>query len=326
MSKIKKIWLIVAAALCGAGILLLGAAWAMVGLGFTPTEMPVYEVNTSELTGEFTRISIVTDTADVILVPTDGDNCRVECRETEKVYHTVAVMDGTLVIEVADERAWYEHIYFFGFESPRVTVYLPKSEYETLAVTVDTGHTEIPADFTFASVRVDGGTGNVNCRATVRERVDIGVSTGNITLDSLTAGSLRLEVSAGDICLDRVSCAGDLNMTVSAGKITLTDVTCKTLTTMGTTGDVRLANVLADTRLYIERDTGDVTLDSCDAPAIQIETSTGDVTATLRTAKIFSAHSNTGPVHTPPNGTEGSCDVNTDTGRIRIEVIPVSDL
>lgn len=321
MKKSTKIWLIVAAALCGAGILLLGAAWAMVGLGFKPTEMPVYEVNTSELTGEFTRISIVTGTADVILVPTDEDNCRVECRETNKVYHIVSVMEGTLLIEMVDQRAWYEHIYF-GFESPRVTVYLPKREYDTLSVTVDTGDTEIPADFTFASVRVDGGTGNVNCRADVNDRADISVTTGDINIDGGIAGNIRCKTSTGHINLNRVTCSGDLDLNVSSGKLTLTDVTCRSISTDGNTGDVRFRNVLASVSLTVERSTGDVTLESCDAPTIRLETSTGNISASLRSAKIFSVHSDNGVTRVPKNGSEGSFIANASTGDIRVEVVP----
>ena len=78
----------------------------------------------------------------------------------------------------------------------------------------------------------------------------------------------------------------------------------------------------AESRLALESDTGDVTLNGCDAKDLKIRTNTGDVTATLLSSKMFTADSDTGRIILPPDGGEGRCAVNTDTGNIRIEVIP----
>ena len=70
----------------------------------------------------------------------------------------------------------------------------------------------------------------------------------------------------------------------------------------------------------IERSTGDVTLDGCDAETLWIKTDTGDVTGTLLSDKIFMAQSDTGKVEVPKSTSGGVCEVSTDTGKILLSV------
>ena len=52
----------------------------------------------------------------------------------------------------------------------------------------------------------------------------------------------------------------------------MTDVRCRNLNSDGSTGTVLLKNVIAVEGFSIERSTGDVGFDACDAAAISVKT------------------------------------------------------
>jgi DUF4097 and DUF4098 domain-containing protein YvlB len=82
-------------------------------------------------------------------------------------------------------------------------------------------------------------------------------------------------------------------------------------------------NVIASGNYTIERSTGDVTFNGCDAAELLVEVSTGDVTGTLLTEKVFVVRSSSGKIDVPETITGGKCKITTSTGCIHIE-IPVN--
>ena len=73
MKKATKIWLIIAALLVVAGLVLFAAAMSAYRWNFTRLSTVTYENNTYEISEIFTNISIDTDTADIIFLPSpDG--------------------------------------------------------------------------------------------------------------------------------------------------------------------------------------------------------------------------------------------------------------
>ena len=81
-----------------------------------------------------------------------------------------------------------------------------------------------------------------------------------------------------------------------------------------------LTDVVADGMLSVQRSTGDVTLNGCDAAEITVQTDTGDVTGSLLSEKVFVTETDTGRVEVPKTAAGGTCTVTTDTGNILLEV------
>ena len=131
---------------------------------------------------------------------------------------------------------------------------------------------------------------------------------------------MDLAVSTGRITAASVTCAGELKLHVSTGKTQLTDVTCGTLISTGSTGALSLEKVVASEKIAVERSTGDIRMEGCDAAELSLKTSTGDVTGTLLSAKVFAAKTDTGKVDVPESVSGGMCKITTDTGDIRIEI------
>lgn len=301
MSKVTKIWLIIATSLVIIGGILFVVGMTGKNWDFKKLSTEKYETNFSMVNDTFKNISIKVDTADISFVHAEDGMCKVVCYEPEKVKHLVTVTDETLTIDVVDTRQWYEHIGIM-MESPRITIYLPEKEYESFFIEGSTGDVEMLNELRVGSI-------------------EISVSTGDISLQNITAEDLKLSVSTGAITITSVKCDGDIKVKVDTGKTTFDRVRSTGLYSTGSTGDVIMSNVIAAELLSIERSTGDVRFEGCDAGEILIKTSTGDIVGDLLSEKVFFAQTDTGKIEVPETITGGRCEINTSTGNIKVEII-----
>jgi hypothetical protein len=269
------------------------------GWDFSKLSTHKYETSEYEISEDFSSISIYTETADVTFVPSEDQKYRIICCEAEKTKHSVFVEYGRLVIKLSDDREWYDYI-GIGFDSPKITVCLPRGNYGALSVDLSTGDVMIPDDFSFASIDISGRTCDVTSHASA-------------------SGAVKIKLSTGDIKLKNIS-AGDIELSVSTGDVYLSDIACKSLTSSGSTGDIELENVIAAEKLFIERSTGDVELEGCDAAEIFIKTDTGEVEGFLLSERVFIVRTNSGEIDVPRTQSGGRCEISTDTGDIEITV------
>lgn len=319
MKKRTKLWLIAAGCLVLAGGILFVIVMSGIKWDFAKLSTAEYETNTHEIKEEFDSISVNTDTADVIIAPSDDAGCRVECCEEEKAQHSVSVEDNRLVIKINNERSWYDYI-GLRMGMTKITVYLPVAEYKSLYIDENTGNVEVPDGFLFEEAEIALTTGDVKFASSVSDRLKMSTSTGNILMENASAGSVDLSVTTGDLRVTNIECKGDVRVFSSTGKTYLTDVMCQNLVSDGSTGDIFLNHVMAAEKFSIERMTGDVKLDGSDAGEIVIKTTTGDVTGTLLSEKIFAVKSNTGDEDVPDTTTGGRCKVDSQTGNIEIKI------
>lgn len=319
MSETMKAWLIAAILLVVIGLIAFAVIMTIKGWDLTKLGTGKYETNTYELNEEFSNISIKSNTADIVFVPSDDEKCRVVCYEEEKAKHSVSVADGVLTVHVVDERKWYDYI-GINFEAQKITIYLPEAEYSSLVVDESTGDIEISKAFKFESIDVSVRTGGVKCCASAAEAIKIAATTGDISVTESYAGQLELSVSTGNVTVSSVTCEGDVKVGVSTGKAYLTDIVCQSLLSSGSTGDIFLKNVIAAEKLSIKRSTGDVKLEGSDAAEIFVETATGNVEGSLLTDKVFVTKTDTGKINVPSSITGGKCEITTDTGNIKITI------
>ena len=78
--------------------------------------------------------------------------------------------------------------------------------------------------------------------------------------------------------------------------------------------------MIAEESISVERSTGDVRLDRCDAGELSVKTSTGSVAGSLLSEKVFVTHTDTGRVDLPATAVGGKCEITTTTGNIRIRI------
>lgn len=319
MRKSAKIWLIAAGSLVLLGCIVFAGVMTTLKWDFTELSTVRYETNIYEPDEKFGDISITSDTADIEFTLSDDGKCRVECYEAENAENSVAVQDGTLVIESSEQKARPFYV-GFCFDSPKITVYLPKTEYNALSVKESTGNIEIPKNLTFESVDISLSTGGVDFRASASSSVKIRTTTGNINIEDISAGSLELSVTTGTATVSGVICQDDITIGASTGKAFLSDVSCKSIISKGTTGDISLSNAIAAEKLSVERSTGNVAFNACDAAEIYVKTDTGDVTGSLLSGKTFITNTHTGSIDVPKTSNGGRCEINTHTGDVGITI------
>ena len=316
----KKGFFIAAVMLIVVGVIIFAAAFIVSGFDFSKLGTAKYETNTYVPSEVFEKIEIKSTEADIAIKPSEDGRVRVDCVEQEKVKHEVSVENGTLKIIDVDKRAWYDRLTSFSVKEQSVTVYLPSEHYAALTIATSTGDVSVPNPFSFVEAQITTSTGNVSFDASSDGGLKIKTSTGNIFVSDVCAESIDLSVSTGRINGKNIDCKKTLSVNVSTGKTVLTDIVCRALISSGSTGSFSLKNVIAADDFNIERNTGDVRFENCDAGRITVKTSTGDVTGTLRSEKVFITKTSTGDINVPDTVSGGRCEITTSTGDIAIDI------
>ena len=313
------IWLTLAIALIIIGCIIFVGVLAASEWNFKSLSTAEYITQTHEIVEDFKDISVNTNTANIEFLISDSDSTTIKTHEQSKVKYSVYVKNGTLIIEAEDLRKWYDHIGVF-FESSKISIYLPDGEYENLSIKTSTGKVEIPENYRFQNIYIEGHTGAVNCNASAQEYIKISLNTGSINIHNVRSRSIELSATTGKIFAQSVQCDRGFNINVTTGRCELKDVTCNVLNTKGDTGDITLTRVIADEKITAERSTGDIKFEACDASEIYIDTDTGDVSGSLLSSKLFIAKTDTGDVNVPNTKDGGICEINTDIGDINITI------
>lgn len=233
MKNTAKVWLTIAVVLFLAGCVLVRLASAK------------YQTNTYEIGNAFRDISIKTDTTDIKFASSDDGTCKVECHEQASSKHSVSVENDTLVVR--SHKSWFDYL-GFHFGSSKITVYLPKAEYNALSIREITGDVTIPKEHSFDHVDISLTTGDVDFSASVSNAVKIKAVTGDIRVKNTSAGSLDLSVTTGNVTASGVSCREDITVNVVTGGADLTDSSCRKVVSNVVTGNVSLHNVIEKAR------------------------------------------------------------------------------
>lgn len=320
MSKTFR-WIIGATVLVVTGLIIFIVALCISGWDFSKISMVTYENNVYEIEEDFNDISLKTSTADIVFASSSDEKIKVVCYEQQKAKHSVSVKNGTLEINEINQKAWYDYI-SFDFRSPKITVCLPKDKYNALTIKDSTGDIEISKELTLKSVDISLTTGDVKCYASVTDFIKITMTTGDVTLQNATAGEITVSVTTGNVNISSVTCMGSVSVSIVTGKVYFTDLfSCKSITLTGTTGDAILNGVVVTEKMSIERSTGSVRLEKCDANEISVRTTTGDITGSILSSKVFFANTNTGRKSVPSTTTGGKCELTTTTGDIIISLV-----
>ena len=264
------------------GVIICGSVFAVKG-----KEILVEEdlVETSyEFDDVISNVHIEAIKNDVLFEVSRDGQCRVECLDLEGMEHEVTVTGDTLTItSEGDIEDLFDITRINVFHSsPRITVYLPEAEYESLVIDAANSDVVLDQDIIFSDV--------------------------DINLDD------------GDVNISNYHSDGDISVDVDAGDLQVVNTTCRNLTYNGDTGDVTLNNSIISEQLNISILFGDVTFDGSDAFSIIVEIDSGDIEGTLLTAKTFDCSVQTGDVEIPGNGNGGNCQLHIGAGDIEIDI------
>lgn len=292
MRKIK-----IALSLIIVGLIIFVSVMALNNWNFKKLSNTEYITNTYEIAQDFENITINITTADIKILPSTDEKCKIEAYEETNYTHKIEVINQTLTVTPPNKKIFHS---IFNFETPKITIYLPTKEYQSLNIDITTSDLLIDSALIFKSLNINNTTGDIESYAIIKENININSTTGDITIKNAT-------------------CSGDILIDISTGEINLTDIKCKNLTAKGTTNITTLNNVVANEKFDLERTTGDITLNNCDANEIYINVTTGDVKGNILTGKTFDVHTTTGNKNIPATS-GGICKIDTTTGDIIITV------
>ena len=298
-----KTVLIIALILLLIGALLIGASLALL------QKRPVEENNAKGAVYTYgmdclpKEIQITTMSSRVEIRPATGDEWRVECQESETLYHTVEIVDGVLTIkQVGDKQKWYEYISVFnGFQGPGVIVYLPAGVYNSLNIQSVSGSIKVEEGFTFESANLASTSSSIYCASHIAGDLNVKNTSGSITVIGGTDGNLTVVGTSGGI--------------------EIKNATPTTVDIKNTSGAIDLVNVVCSGACKIENGSSAIELKECDAASFDLATISGGIRASILSGKTFDCHSTSGGVHVPENGGEGTFKARSTSGGIRVEVV-----
>ncbi len=250
--------------------------------------------------GEYQSLNIQSDTGDVT-IPAEVSFVDVKVRISTGNVVVSPNMTGILSIKTSTG-----------------DIFVSNTTPAEVSLTVSTGHITADNIQSSGDFSAQSSTGNHTYRDISCGNATMISSTGDKEISSLTVfGDLTVESSTGDSVFNNIVCNA-LKVTTSTGYQTYTDVSCGATELLADTGKIHMTNLVSSDLLKVTTDTGDITLDNCDAESMKIKADTGDVTGTLRTPKIIYTDSDTGKVNVPHSIEGGLCEIETDTGNIKI--------
>ena len=277
-----------------------------------------YVEKTTNVTGDFNCIDIVSDTLDIKFVPTTDGSCKVVSFGKAKVDYIVNTTDGVLKIELNDSRKWYEKMFNLGIGT--LTVYLPEGAYTSLFVEEDTGNISVPKEFSFDTINIKRSTGDVSLYASASGDISIDGSTGHTTVENISCGSLEIKCSTGNVYLRGITASADITIDTSTGDAVLADIVCANIDTNGDTGDIAVDNLDATASASFTRSTGDVNINNVKTGGdLNIAVSTGESTLTNVSCTSFITVGDTGDVLMSKLIATGKIDIVRSTGDVDFE-------
>lgn len=305
MKKSMKIALWVSLGMVLLGLILSGIAFGSVGFRVKELIDPllsVAEPHTFRFAEGVSSVEIRDSSCDVKVLPSTDGQITVVCDDTARRPHHVAVENGILKVECADDPEWYEYLLPDFSKERHVTVYLPETMAESsLSVLISSGDVLLSGLSFLKNVSVQSSSGDIAVKqCIVKETLEVRTSSGDIDVTNCSVGGLRAASSSGD---------GEYR-----------SITALWVDGSASSGDLELTDVVCTETLLLKTSSGDVDMKNCDGASLALETTSGDVEATLRTGKMFHAETSSGRVRVPSDSVGGTCDIVTVSGDISVKV------
>jgi len=277
-----KTALIIATVFVVVGLVMSVVCFAVMGFDFKELNMMKPVTNDHTVKEEFSSIEITAVEAELRIILSDEEFCRVVCNEDENRPHTVTVENGVLKIERQEKLPLLKRLLRLSWGKQDITLYLPKKEYASLRAQTVSGNISVDPDFVFMG------------------DFDAKTVSGNITVPRLNCKSFSAETVSGNITVTTLNCASFDAETVS-GESRFSSVCC--------TGEFEASSV-----------SGNIKLDRCDATTLDLEAVSGNVSGTLLSPKSFVTDTTSGKVTVPKDSAGGRCKIETTSGNISFSI------
>ncbi len=306
MSKIAKVFLIIAGALVLAGIVFCAISFSRIdwrwdrisefvdrGRYFNHEngDMSAWGAERKELSfdaAEVEKLVINTVIDDVkIHTTTASEQITVVYYNYENYTHEAKLIDNTLQITTRTPRgSWFNWFDWFnwgwdeGEDLYKIEVWLPTDISETLAIEVDNSSGDIEiADLIFAKLVASSVSGEIDLEHCQIAEMKLTASSGNISAENVTGATLQAETVSGEIDLAECQIT-DNRLNTSSGNVELENLKGEKLYTSTVSGDIGLDNCSV-AEMDMESASGTIRLNDCTLVSLSANLVSGDFRALL---------------------------------------------
>ena len=298
------------------GALIAGVGFVIAKKNPTKVVTESYSYSIDQLP-EKINIDVISSHVEICVI--EGNQWRVECKDTDKIVHTVELVDGILTIKQKDTRKWYERIFNFFPLKLGVTLYLPAQAYDSLDARFTSGGIHVAEGYTFSNVDLKGTSGTITMASQTTGSLSIKNTSGDISVSGSVGNDLKIVCTSGDIGVTG-SVNGKLEISNTSGDIMLKNAAPTSVTIFNTSGDIGLQNVISRGKCEIDNTSGSITLERCDAALFDLKTTSGDIQATILSGKVFDCDTTSGSINVPANGEGGVFKADVTSGDINVTI------
>lgn len=244
------------------GVVIVVIAILSVGFDWSKLDNQRYEKKTYTVSEDFTDISIEGKTEDICFALSEDNSCRIVAKEQKNFTYNIEVVDGKLTITEEDSRKWYEKmvVFSFGWEEVKMTVYLPKNEYESLFIKTKNSDIKISDNFTFHNTDITSASGDIDIKKLRGDNLCVRTSSGDVELSDVRAEDrIEIKTTSGDVELHK-SDADALSITTTSGDVECSLLTGKKFITSSKIGDIHVPDSASGGDCEIHTKSGDITV------------------------------------------------------------------
>lgn len=243
----------------------------------------VFETKTYTVTEPFHSLDIQSSVSNVCFAVSKDAQCKVICTETEEIYCTVSVENGTLMVVQQDAKClnWDNA----DKTEMKITVFLPAQSYRSARADSKSGNIFIGTEFTFDTAEISSKSGNIEFSAAVNGELFVHNVSGGITVERVHSSALYAKSVSGNILLQSFCADGNIRLESTSGSIQFKDSDAQTLHIQTVSGCVH-GNLLSPKKFEISTMSGiaDVSDSSAQADVCAVTTVSG--TVQLRAPKL----------------------------------------
>ncbi len=307
MDRNTKKWLIIATLLVLTGVIVLLATlslnnWDNTELNLyvnkTQTNSTNFKTTTFDVGEPFSNISVKSSASDLIFIKSSEPTTKVITYIPENLEYKVTVDENTLKIEETKDNPPHSSEILTlplkitissssdsksenGF--PKITVYLPKSAYDSLHIDKTSGKINVPGIFNLKNTKIYSTSSDIEYKASTKDMIDIDITSGNIYLSDLTSSSLKISTTSGNTKIHTVNIKNDISIDSTSGDIRLEDVSFNNLNSSGVSGDILLYNIESPGSITLESTSGNINVENSKVHNIKLNTISGDINVVKNT-------------------------------------------
>lgn len=319
MNTALKVTLIIAIVLVVAGLIIMTVALVVSKFNLQKLIAPTLTDSSVPVSGEFTSISIKSDSATVSIARSTDGLCRVDFTDfdDDSITHTVEISNG--VLNVVRHDASMTRGYISLGTGPSMTVFLPAEVYDELEIETSSGDINVPGGISFDELDVSTTSGGIAVSDTdVTDELDAETSSGGIRLQGVSARKLAAQCSSGGLHLDKISC-DDAELKTSSGSIRLQGVSAHKLSAQCLSGGLHLDNITCDVAA-LKTSSGSIRASSLElSGTLQATCMSGGMHLEAVRCSNFEADSSSGSVRLTDLVATGSIDIKTTSGGITLD-------